>query len=83
MSIGRHTPSMPSGERLFAWVFGYLVRILTKFWQHSCSLIATPSFSRQILGGLADDRRLGVKHEQHVCPWLHELPGRVHEHVDQ
>ena len=32
-------------ERLFAWVFGCLVRVSTQFWRHCRSLIATPSFS--------------------------------------
>ena len=42
MSIGQHTPSTPSGERLFAWVFGCLVRVSTQFWRHCHSLIANP-----------------------------------------
>ena len=34
MSIGQHTPSMPSGERLFTWVFGCLMRISTQSFRY-------------------------------------------------
>ena len=44
---------------------------LDKFWE-VCQMI-------EAWGGGGGG---GGKHEQHVCPWLHELPGRVHERVD-